>query len=57
MNDSFGEQLLCCRRPSHRASAIAGASRRRFYVKYGGQRPPMPPSPLSRGGMKIAPAK
>ena len=32
--------------PSHRASAIAGACIGVLDLKYGGQRPPMPPSPL-----------
>jgi hypothetical protein len=39
------------KRPAHRARAIADASRRRL-LSDGGQRPPMPPSPLSWGGMK-----
>ena len=49
--NSAPQVKLRCKRPAHRASAIADALRRR-HLEDGGRRPPMPPSPLSRGGMK-----
>ena len=38
------------RRPFHRVGAIAGACIGVLDLKYGGQRPPMPPSPLRGAG-------